>query len=297
MRRNFFMWFGKRLAQSKKSTPHVFAFMLKPMLLQLHFLFRKRAGSGRIHQNISRMFTKQVRSLTIFYLIAWPMKILVVEDEAHVVSVIRRSLSEAGYEVSVAMDGNSGYQMAKTNPFDLLILDIMMPGMNGLELCRKLRSEDLRMPILMLTALNTTENIVSGLDSGADDYLAKPFSFNELLARIRSLLRRNTGDGPGSSRTFSIGALHLDPDAKRVEYEGEPILLTATEFRLLEYFLRNKNKVLSRVDILEAVWGIDFNMSTNVVDVYINYLRKKLDKAGAEKLIHTQVGMGYILKD
>lgn len=225
------------------------------------------------------------------------MKILVVEDEAHVVSVIRRSLSEAGYEVSVAMDGNSGYQMAKTNPFDLVILDIMMPGMNGLELCRKLRSEDLNMPILMLTALNTTENIVSGLDSGADDYLAKPFHFNELLARIRSLLRRNSGEGSGGSRILSVGGLQVDPDAKSVEYEGEPILLTATEFRLLEYFLRNKNKVLSRVDILETVWGIDFNMSTNVVDVYINYLRKKLDKAGADKLIHTQVGMGYILKD
>jgi DNA-binding response OmpR family regulator len=225
------------------------------------------------------------------------MKILVVEDEAQVVSVIRRTLSEAGYEVSVAMDGNSGYQMAKDNPFDLLILDIMMPGLNGLELCRRLRNEGLQSPILMLTALNTTENIVSGLDSGADDYLAKPFKFNELLARIRSMLRRNTGETNVTTRYLSAGELLLDPDAKSVEYHGEPLSLTATEFRLLEYFLRNKNKVLSRLDMLEAVWGIDFNMNTNVVDVYINYLRKKLDKAGIEKLIHTQVGMGYILKD
>jgi DNA-binding response OmpR family regulator len=226
------------------------------------------------------------------------MKILVVEDEAQVVSVIRRALSEVGYEVSVAMDGNSGYQMAKDNTFDLLILDIMMPGINGLDLCRRLRTEGFQTPILMLTALNTSENIVSGLDSGADDYLAKPFNFNELLARIRSLLRRNTGETVHiTSRQLSSGDLVLDQEAKRVEYSGKEISLTATEFRLLEYFLRNKNKVLSRLDMLEAVWGIDFNMNTNVVDVYINYLRKKLDKAGIDKLIHTQVGMGYVLKD
>ncbi|HSK13011.1 MAG TPA: response regulator transcription factor [Phnomibacter sp.] len=225
------------------------------------------------------------------------MKILVVEDEAHVVSVIRRTLTEAGYEVSVAMDGNSGYQMAKTSHFDMLILDVMMPGMNGLELCRKLRNEELQTPILMLTALDSTENIVSGLDSGADDYLSKPFNFNELLARIRSLLRRGHPENTPATRTLSISELTLDPDAKVVEWAGTPISLTATEFRLLEHFLRNRGRVLSRLDLLEAVWGIDFNMQTNVVDVYINYLRKKLDKAGAEKLIHTQVGMGYVFKE
>ncbi len=224
------------------------------------------------------------------------MKILVVEDEPDVVSVIRRTLIEAGYEISVAMDGLSGYQMAKSDPFDLLVLDIMMPGMNGLELCRKLRSEQMYAPILMLTALNSTENIVAGLDCGADDYLPKPFHFKELLARIRSLLRRNGPDLPASTRVLTAGDLALDPDAKLVHYNEMEITLTATEFRLLEYFLRNKNRIVSRQDILEAVWGIDFNMSTNVVDVYINYLRKKLDKSGADKLIHTQVGMGYILK-
>ena len=224
------------------------------------------------------------------------MKILVVEDEAHVVSVIRRTLDEAGYEVSVAMDGNTGYQMAKMNEFDLLVLDIMMPGMNGLELCRKLRNEKFYSPILMLTALNSTENIVAGLDSGADDYLPKPFHFNELLARIRSLIRRNQTEILPATKLLSAGGLTLDPDAKQVSYNTGPINLTATEFRLLEYFLRNKSRVVSRQDLLESVWGIDFNMSTNVVDVYVNYLRKKLDKAGADKMIHTQVGMGYILK-
>lgn len=225
------------------------------------------------------------------------MKILVVEDEADVVSVIRRTLDEAGYEVSVAMDGNSGYQLAKANDFDLLVLDIMMPGMNGLELCRRLRSEKVNAPILMLTALNSTENIVAGLDSGADDYLPKPFHFNELLARIRSLIRRNNTETQPATRMLSAGELTLDPDAKLVFYNKTSVNLTATEFRLLEYFLRNKSRVVSRQDLLESVWGIDFNMSTNVVDVYVNYLRKKLDKAGAEKMIHTQVGMGYILKD
>ncbi len=225
------------------------------------------------------------------------MKILVVEDEADVVSVIRRTLDEAGYEVSVAMDGNSGYQLAKANDFDLLVLDIMMPGMNGLELCRRLRNEKINAPILMLTALNSTENIVAGLDSGADDYLPKPFHFNELLARIRSLIRRNNTEALPATKILSAGDLTLDPDAKLVCYNKTTINLTATEFRLLEYFLRNKGRVVSRQDLLESVWGIDFNMSTNVVDVYVNYLRKKLDKAGADKMIHTQVGMGYILKD
>jgi DNA-binding response OmpR family regulator len=225
------------------------------------------------------------------------MKILIVEDEADVVSVLRRTLDEAGYEVSVAMDGISGYQMAKQNNFDLLILDIMMPGMNGLELCRRLRSEQFQAPILMLTALNSTENIVAGLDSGADDYIPKPFHYNELLARIRSVIRRNAGEQIPASKKLTAGGLVLDPDARLVTYNNEPFNLTATEFRLLEYFLRNKGRVVSRQDVLEAVWGIDFNMSTNVVDVYVNYLRKKLDKAGADKLIHTQVGMGYILKD
>jgi len=225
------------------------------------------------------------------------MKILVVEDEADVVSVIRRTLDEAGYEVSVAMDGNSGYQLAKANDFDLLVLDIMMPGMNGLELCRRLRSEKINAPILMLTALNSTENIVAGLDSGADDYLPKPFHFNELLARIRSLIRRNNTEVQPATKMLSAGELTLDPDAKLVFYNKTSVNLTATEFRLLEYFLRNKSRVVSRQDLLESVWGIDFNMSTNVVDVYVNYLRKKLDKAGAERMIYTQVGMGYILKD
>ncbi len=214
------------------------------------------------------------------------------------VNLLKRGLEEEGYDISVAMDGISGYEMAGSHTFDLMIIDIMLPGMNGIDICRKLRQQKVATPILMLTALGSTENIVSGLDSGADDYLVKPFNFAELLARMRTLFRRNLDSDADfqNDKVLSLADLQLNLDTKAVSRAGSALQLTATEFRLLEYLLRNKGRVVSRMDILEYVWGVDFNMSTNVVDVYINYLRKKADRDFDPKLIHTVVGMGYVLK-
>lgn len=223
------------------------------------------------------------------------MKILLIEDEPGLVSVIIRGLGEAGMHVSVAADGLVGFEMAMKHNFDLVILDIMLPGMNGIQVCREIRKGNNNVPVLMLTALSSTENIITGLDSGADDYLVKPFKFAELEARIRSLVRRSKAiSTPRSSQT--IAGLEVDTLAKTVARDGKTINLTATEYRLLEYFIQNQNVVLSRIQILENVWDIDFNMGTNVVDVYINYLRKKIDNGYETKLIHTVFGMGYIFK-
>jgi len=224
------------------------------------------------------------------------MKILLVEDEVNVASFIRRGLSEAGYNISIAMDGDTGRWMISENGFDLLILDVMLPGISGLELCRTLRKQKYDKPILMLTALGTTENIVAGLESGADDYLVKPFKLEELIARIRSLSRRAQGQFQ-SNNVLQISDLQMDLDSKIVKRGDKTLSLTATEFRLLEYMLKNSGKVLSRIDILENVWSIDFNLGTNVVDVYVNYLRKKVDKDFPAKLIHTVIGMGYMLNE
>lgn len=225
-------------------------------------------------------------------------KILLVEDEPGVASFISRSLIEQGYEVSIAPDGDTGLAMATQHYFALCILDVMLPGINGLELCRRLRNNGYSGTILMLTALGTTENIVTGLDAGADDYLTKPFNLAELTARIRSLLRRQfqVADVKAPEQ-LSIADLSLNLDEKTASRNGTLIELTATEYRLLEYLIRNQRRVLSRMDILEQVWGIDFNMNTKVVDVYINYLRKKIDKDFEPKLIHTAIGMGYIMKE
>lgn len=225
-------------------------------------------------------------------------KILLIEDEANVVNLLKRGLEEEGYEISVALDGRSGYDMASRHAFDLIIADIMLPGMNGIDICRTLREQQNQTPLLMLTALGSTENIVTGLDSGADDYLVKPFHFPELLARIRTLFRRKYehANDAAEDKVLRIADLQFDPDTKNVSRNGQELQLTATEFRLLEYLLRNRNRVVSRMEILEYVWGVDFNMSTNVVDVYINYLRKKIDKDYEPRLIHTVVGMGYVLK-
>ncbi|QHT67054.1 response regulator transcription factor [Rhodocytophaga rosea] len=223
-------------------------------------------------------------------------KILVVEDEASLVGMIQRGLSREGYQVSVALDGASALKMATEYEFDLITLDLMLPGISGLELCRTIRKKNTQVPILMLTALGTPENIVTGLDSGADDYLEKPFNFDVLNARIRSLIRRNKGVTT-AHHLIKIADLTIDTTEKTVSRSGQNILLTATEFRLLEFLAVNRKKVLSRIDILEHVWDIDFNLGTNVVDVYINYLRKKIDKDFEPKLIHTAFGMGYVLKE
>lgn len=230
-------------------------------------------------------------------------KILLVEDEAHVVSFIKKGLSEEGFEVSVAFDGKTGLQLALENTFDLIILDIMLPEMNGLEVCKAIRLENQFVPILFLTALGTSENIVLGLENGADDYLVKPFKFIELVARIKTLIRRVKGKEPKSENkieeehTYVFGDLKLNDYTKTVTRANEEISLTTTEYKLLLNFMKNKNKVLSRMDILESVWGVDYDLGTNVVDVYVNYLRKKIDAKSDEKIIHTIIGMGYVLKE
>lgn len=225
------------------------------------------------------------------------LNVLLVEDEISVGNLINKGLSERGYKISLAPDGDIGYEMATRNEFDIMILDIMLPGMNGLELCKRLRNNKIDTPILMLTALSSTENIVTGLDSGADDYLTKPFKFAELEARIRSLARRKNQIQPEDTNILRVADLELNPDSKVVSRNGKKISLTSTEFRLLEFLMKNKGKVLSRMTILENVWGIDFNISTNVVDVYINYVRKKIENAFDRKLLHTVVGMGYVIKE
>lgn len=224
------------------------------------------------------------------------MNLLIVEDEPNVVSVISRGLTEEGFEVSIAPDGLIGKQMALNNDFSLIILDIMLPGINGLELCKIIKEQKPNTPVIMLTALGTTENVVTGLDNGADDYLIKPFKFAELFARIRTLLRRYNGAAV-SDQIIQIADLKINVSAKTVQRNNTDITLTATEYRLLEFMAKNKSKILSRIDILESVWDIDFNLGTNVVDVYVNYLRKKIDKNYEPKLIRTAVGLGYVLKE
>lgn len=222
------------------------------------------------------------------------MKVLVIEDEVRVSSFIKKGLEENNILVTQAFDGATGFNMATRDEYDVIILDIVMPEMNGLEVCRQLRKEvGNALPILMLTASGTTDDIVDGLNVGADDYLIKPFKFRELLARVRALSRRKMN----SARKLRIEQLEMNTETKEVVRNGKQIELTAREFRLLEYLLRNKNKVLSRVDILENVWDVNHDLGTNVVEVYINYLRKKVDNGFDTHLIRTVVGMGYTIKD
>jgi DNA-binding response OmpR family regulator len=209
-------------------------------------------------------------------------------------------LGEESFEVSVALNGVDGLKMALNNPYDIILLDIMIPEKNGIEVCKEIRRHGIQTPILFLTALNTPDNITLGLNSGADDYLVKPFKFNELIARIRAILRRVNIEKVGSQEPkakYVLSNLLFDDDAKKVSRNGKDISLTATEYRLLFTLLKNKGKVLSRMELLENAWDINFNVGTNVVDVYINYLRKKIDADFEPKLIHTVVGMGYILKE
>ena len=228
-------------------------------------------------------------------------KILLVEDEAHVVSFIKKGLSEEGFEVSVAFDGKMGLQLFQNNQFDLIVLDIMLPEINGLDLCKEIRKENTFVPVLFLTALGTSENIVMGLENGADDYMIKPFKFIEFVARIKTLLRRADQTQISDLEVqkdyvFTFDNLKLNDYTKEVFRGSEQISLTTTEYKLLYYFVRDTNRVLSRMDILEAVWSVDYDLGTNVVDVYVNYLRKKVDRNSENKLIHTVIGMGYVMK-
>lgn len=221
-------------------------------------------------------------------------QICLVEDEQKVSAFICKGLEEHGYKVKTASNGITAKNLLKQEPFDLLILDVMLPDTNGIELCRYIRQTDNNTPILMLTALNQVDNKVSGLKAGADDYLVKPFHFIELLARIEALLRRNKNNEDHHILVFDD--LKLDTRSKTAERGGRQINLTAKEYTLLELFMHNPNKILSREYIAEQVWEIGFDTGTNFIDVYINYLRKKIEKDFKNKLIHTVIGMGYILK-
>jgi len=222
------------------------------------------------------------------------MRILVVEDEKKVASFIKKGLEEENYAVDIAYDGEEGLVLADINEYDLILLDIMLPKLDGIEVLRRIRGNGSGVPILLLTAKDAVEDIVSGLDSGSDDYLTKPFSFAELLARVRALLRRKTKE---KTDLLTIDDLILSTSTHRVKRGGREIALTAKEYALLEYFMRNPNRILTRTLITEHVWDYHFDPSTNVVDVYVNYLRKKIDQGFEKKLIHTIRGAGYIIKD
>ena len=223
------------------------------------------------------------------------MKILIVEDDTKIASFLQRGLTEENFEVAIAHDGKRGHLMSLSTHYDLILLDVSLPLLSGIELCQLIRRRDTTIPILMLTAFGTVINRVDGLNAGADDYLVKPFAFAELLARIRALTRRfNTFNKP---ELLVAGDLELNPTTKQVRRGVVNILLTAREFKLLEFLLQHKNEVLSRQKIAEKVWAVDFDTGTNVVDVYINYLRNKLDKPFGSRIIHTVVGMGYVLRD
>ncbi|AUD03692.1 response regulator transcription factor [Spirosoma pollinicola] len=223
------------------------------------------------------------------------MNILIIEDEVKTVQSIKQGLEEHHWEVDVAYDGTMGFQLATRSTYALIISDIILPGINGLELCRKLRAANILTPILMLTALGTTDDKIMGLDAGADDYLVKPFEFRELMARVRALTRRNSGTVQ-TGNLLRIADLELNPDTKKVIRAGKEISLTAKEFQLLEYFLRHQGRVISKVELAERFWDLTFDTGTNIIEVYINFLRKKIDKDFEPKLLHTQIGMGYVVK-
>jgi heavy metal response regulator len=222
------------------------------------------------------------------------MRILVVEDEKKVASFIQRGLEGEGFSVDVAYDGESGVEMGSQSSFDLILMDVMLPKMDGLQAIKALREKGVESPVLCLTAKDTVEDIVAGLDSGSDDYLTKPFAFAELLARVRALVRRGTQER-GAEITYAD--LRLDPVAHKVWRSDSEIDLTAKEYALLEFFMRNPETTLTRTMIAEHVWDYTFDSFTNIIDVYVNYLRKKVDRDYTNKLIHTVRGIGYVLKE
>jgi DNA-binding response OmpR family regulator len=222
------------------------------------------------------------------------MKILVVEDEKKVASFIKRGLEEEQYQVTVAHDGAEGLKLAIEGDFCLLVLDMMLPKKDGLAVVKELRETGNRMPVLMLTAKNSTDDVVAGLDAGSDDYLTKPFAFAELTARVRALLRR---EGQDRGAEIRFADLRLDPVSHKVWRGKNEIDLTAKEYGLLEYLMRNNNTVLSRAMIADHVWDYAFDSFTNIIDVYVNYLRKKVDKDYTVKLIHTVRGQGYVMRE
>jgi len=221
------------------------------------------------------------------------MRILLVEDERKVADFIKKGLTEEGYAVDCAADGKEGMFMAEENNYDLIVLDILLPQFDGFQICRSLREKGISSRVIMLTAMDSTEDKIKGLDTGADDYLTKPFSFEELLARIRALLRRGQS---GTQAKLEVADLTLDPRTRQVIRAGKEIKLSNKEYAILEYFIRNPGRVLTRTLLSEHVWNYDFESYTNVVDVYVNYLRNKIDRDFKQKLIHTVRGVGYVLE-
>ena len=226
------------------------------------------------------------------------MNILVIEDEIRVAQLIKRGLEEQGYQATLAYDGEIGKKLALSRDYNLIITDIILPKINGLDLCKDIRAVKPDSLILMLTALGTTDDKVEGFDAGADDYLVKPFELRELHARIKALMKRNhSSTGKGGNSKLLIADLEMNIQTKSVTRGGKAIDLTPKEFKLLEYMMRNQERVLSRTEIAEKVWDTHFDTGTNFIDVYINYLRKKIDKDYSNKLIHTKPGMGFIFKE
>lgn len=223
-------------------------------------------------------------------------KILIVEDEPKVAAFIKKGLEENGFAAEIARDGLVGKAMALANQYKLIILDLNLPLLNGFQLCKLIRENIPNIPVLMLTALGGIDEKVKGFEAGADDYLLKPFEFKELLLRIKALLKRSYEVGTTSS-VIQIADLEINRDEKKVFRNGKTVALSATEYKLLEYMALNKDKVLNKMELAEHVWGIRFDTGTNVVEVYINFLRKKMDAGAEKKLIHTRIGMGYILSE
>jgi len=224
-------------------------------------------------------------------------RILIIEDEPKVAAFIKKGLEEQSYTADIAFDGLIGRNLALNETYNLIILDLNLPVINGYDVCKEIRKYNNNIPVLMLTAMGTMDDKIKGFDSGADDYLLKPFEFRELLARIKALLKRSEGNLTQKNNILSIDNLEVDTDRKTAKRGDTEVELTAKEFALLEYLLINKGRVLSRAEIAEKIWDITFDTGTNVIDVYINFLRKKIDANFEIKLIHTKVGMGYILKE
>ena len=222
------------------------------------------------------------------------MRVLLIEDDVTIARLLKEGLEDESYAVDVTNDGSEGYRTAAADDYDVIILDIMLPGMNGYEVCRALRNDGDKTPILILTARDTERDIVEGLDTGADDYLAKPFSFDVLLARIRALLRR---PNEKLEEILQVGDLKLDPSSKKVTRASQEISLTAKEYGVLEYLMRNKGKVLSKEQIISHVWDFDADVLPNNVELFIMFLRRKIDKPFKSKLIHTVSGFGYKLEE
>lgn len=223
-------------------------------------------------------------------------RILIIEDEIKTSITLKQGLEEKGFQVDSAFDGIKGLELATRNPYDLIVSDLMIPHLSGLTLCEKIRKMGIDTPVIMLTALGMTSDKIKGFDSGADDYMVKPFEFAELLVRIRALLKRSVQHSR-SDVILEVDNLRVNLDTKEVVRGNKTINLTAKEFALLEYLMKNKGRVLSKSDIAEQVWNLNFDTGTNIVEVYVNYLRNKIDKEFDEKLIQTRIGMGYLMKN